>query len=755
MQESKKEEKDIFALIDSKLKKEELGTLIPFKEFLNRAGEQPQLVFRNVFQLFNNMFHNYITVEDEYKNDPENIHHKTINCDKLLVENTDTPFFADLLLANRLMRLADSFEAGSQQNKIYIFIGPAGSGKSTFLNNILLKLQEYTKLPEGAMYEVMWQLDEQTMGSQFSGVMTAALEEYFSKHKTVQLNSSKPVFNIPCPSHDHPILIIPREFRREILENVIPDEHKQKIFNNKEYEWIFKDDPCTICQSIYQSLINRSNSPAEVFNMVFAKRYYFNRRLGNGISIFNPGDREPEKFVLTNEVIQHDLELRFRDSNLIKYVFSRYAKTNNGVFAIMDVKGYNEKRFIDLHGIISEGIHKIEDVEENVNSLFIAVMNPEDKSKVNVHESFRDRIIEINVNYNLNYKEEVKIYFHMFGNQILNRFLPKVLNNFAKIIISSRLNSSSAALKEWIKDPDKYEKYCDESLLLLKLGIYNNKIPKWLSQEDYNNFSKSLRRRLIDESESEGRYGFSGRESISIFNEFYNSARKKYRNGASKTLITMDDVKEFFFKNRIYSDRIPRGFIDSIIRLYDYDLIQQIKESMFHENEERIAKDIQNYLFASNYDLGQKLICPYTNELVEISDPFYNIVEQHLFMKNVDPEEKKKFRAEIAAKFVISLQEMQAEGDDITHSQIFKDLHSLYIKNLRESIIQPFLQYSSFENAIKEYRTPKFDVFDARTKGDVDFLIKKLMSKFHYTLDGARQVCLYVIHNHVAEKFIS
>jgi hypothetical protein len=29
------------------------------------------------------------------------------------------------------------------------------------------------------------------------------------------------------------------------------------------------------------------------------------------------------------------------------------------------------------------------------------------------------------------------------------------------------------------------------------------------------------------------------------------------------------------------------------------------------------------------------------------------------------------------------------------------------------------------------------------------------MSKFHYTLDGARQVCLYVIHNHVAEKFIS
>ncbi len=45
MQDSKQEVKDIYSLLDRKLKKEELGAVIPFKEFLKRAGDQPHLIF--------------------------------------------------------------------------------------------------------------------------------------------------------------------------------------------------------------------------------------------------------------------------------------------------------------------------------------------------------------------------------------------------------------------------------------------------------------------------------------------------------------------------------------------------------------------------------------------------------------------------------------------------------------------------------------------------------------------------------------
>ena len=48
----------------------------------------------------------------------------------------------------------------------------------------------------------------------------------------------------------------------------------------------------------------------------------------------------------------------------------------------MDVKSHNTERLIELHNIISEGLHKVEDIEENVNSLFLALMNPEDKKNI-------------------------------------------------------------------------------------------------------------------------------------------------------------------------------------------------------------------------------------------------------------------------------------------------------------------------------------------------------------------------------------
>ncbi len=751
----KKSIKEVVNLLDKKLTKEEKGTVIPFNQFLQKAGEEPLCIFRTVFQLFNNMIYHYITMEGEGKPDPESINYRTVNCDRLLVDDTDTPFFSDLPLANRIIRLADSFREGAQQNKIYIFVGPPGSGKSTFINNLLRRFQEYTHLQEGTNYEVLWRLDETKLGPRLSDEIKVALEDYYKKFKGGPDTAPPNIFEVPCPSHDHPFLLIPPDHRKEVLENLLNGAERTKIFNKKEYDWLFKDLPCTICTSIYQALIKRLESPIEVFNMLFAKRYFFDRRLGNGISVYNPGDRDSEKFIYSNDVIQRELAIHFKDSNIVKYVYSKYAKTNNGVYVIMDVKGYNEKRFLDLHGIISEGTHKIEEVEENVNSLFIAVMNPEDKGKIATLESFKDRIKEINVNYILNYTEEVKIYFSSFGKQIQNRFLPGVLNNFAQIIISSRLNPESATIKEWIDDPLKYRKYSDENLLLLKLSIYNNKIPGWLEESDYNKFDKKLRRKLIDESEAEGRYGFSGRESINIFNEFYNSVRKKLseEDGTKRELlITMNDIKEFFEKHKDYISKIPQRFIDSIIRLYDYNVMQQIKESLFQQNEERISKDIQNYLFALNYDAGERLISPYTKETFEISDSFYYSIESNLFNSTVSDAQRKKFRDETASKFTINLQEMQVSNSSIENTHVYKELYNTYMKNLRENIFQPFLQYTSFENAIKSFGTDKFNVYDTRTIELVNHLIKNLISKFHYSEDGAKQVCLYIINNKITQK---
>ena len=757
-----KGKKNIDSVIQQLTKKIDLQdryNVINYNQFLSLCSSDSLKVFRNVFQLFNNMIHHYIVEKDDYKDDPENINFKTIDCEKLFVDDLDTPFFADLPLANRLLRLADSFKEIAKQNKIYVFIGPHGSGKSTFLNNLLQRFEEYTHTPDGLNFEILWRLENSKLGITIDHQIKEALNTYYVQKGVESGNIPQTdILEVPCPSHDHPILLIPKEHRREILGKLLSGRIKTKIFNKKEYEWIFKNNPCTICSSLYQALTSRLDNPSDIFSMVYARRFYFNRRLGEGITVYNPGDQDPKNFVYTNEMIQKELSSWFRDSHAVRYVFSRYAKTNNGLFAIMDVKAHNEKRFIDLHGIISEGVHKVDDLEENVNSLFIAVMNPEDKKSFKEIESFKDRMMEINVNYILNYSEEVKIYYHFLGSQIKNKFLPGVLENFAKIIISSRMRSQSTAIHEWIPDSKKYSKFCDENMLLLKMEIYNNKIPTWLTEEDYKKFDKNMRRRIVNESDNEGDTGFSGRESISIFSDFYTSVKKKLQTESREEnfplQITMDDVRNFFEKQPEYSKKIQKGFIDSIIRLYNYNVMQEIKESLFRQNEERVSKDIQNYLFASNYEIGERLVSPYTGEELVVTDQLFQNFEQHFMAKGANAHERSLYRGKIAAKLAVDLQQMQADESNITETEVYKDLYNNYMRHLRKNIFQPFIEFPAFESAIKEYGTTKFEIYDDRVKEEVAVLITNLIKKFNYSLEGAIQVCLYVISNQVAVYFV-
>ena len=87
------------------------------------------------------------------------------------------------------------------------------------------------------------------------------------------------------------------------------------------------------------------------------------------------------------------------------------------------------------------------------------------------------------------------------------------------------------------------------------------------------------------------------------------------------------------------------------------------------------------------------------------------------------------------------------------NTPIYKELYNTYMANLRENIFQPFINSAAFENAINDFGTEQFDVYDKRIKEDVTFLLDNLTEKFKYTLEGARQVCLYVIINKIAEQF--
>ena len=738
---------------------------VPFEKFLNSLKENPSQILRNIFQTFHDMIQYYVDEsEDTITGDIDKLTFTNYDCSKLFVEDSENPYFTDMLFANRFMKQMEYLRHGAQQNRIYIFDGPHGCGKSTFLNNLLKKFEIYANTEKGLRYEIVWRLNIKKLQDKDSSLSVSAFEKFIHyvekeedpdvKHgldDRLYAGTNTEYIEIPCISHDNPFLAIPKDQRRIVLDELIKnDEFKWRLFTEKEYEWVFKEEVCTICSSIYHSLLERLGNPTEVFKMLYARPYYFNRRLGNGISVFNPGDRPLKQNIIYNQMLQKRINALFRDSNVIHYLYSRFAKINNGIYALMDIKAHNIDRMVELHNIISEGLHKVEDIEERVDSLFFALMNPEDKSSIRDFPSFEDRIQYINIPYVLDFKTEVKIYHNIFGRHIEGSFLPMVLENFARIIICTRIGKKSLALTQWIKDPLKYKNFCDDQLLLLKMELFSGNVPKWLGEEDIKSLDNNMLKIIIAESEIYGKEGLSGRDAIKIFDRFYSKYAKEDR------LINMSDLCTFFRKLDDQPKKIiPPGFLESLLRMYDYSILQQVKESLYYYNEERIVKDIKNYISAVTNDIDSIVKCIFTKEEIHVTEAFLESIENRLLSENMETKRRQEIRNDVLKEFTTRAlsHEIMIEGKNIMETRLFESLYERYVHNLKKRVLEPFIENENFRNAIKDFDTDKFKAHDKRIKKDVKFMLDNLSKKFGYTTQGANEACIYVIDNGLANKF--
>ncbi|MEI7594104.1 MAG: serine protein kinase PrkA [Bacteroidota bacterium] len=731
------------------IREKERRVPISFNDFLFHSAEEPEIVFRNIFQVFHDMVHSYIKEErDEYPKSSESIGFIPYDCSSLFIKDLDNPFFADRLFANRFMNLVRNFKKGNINNQIYLFEGPPGSGKSTFLNNLLKKLEVYTSSKDGIMYNSIWRIDIESFG----GLDLKDLP-HFNIIDETHFNSETPerkkIIEISCPNQDHPILQIPKSLRKNFLEALIPDpKFKKMLFTSKEYEWVLKDTPCSICSSIYTSLLDRLGDPLLVFNMLHARRALYSRQFGEGISIFNPGDPVINRPIVHSSI--QDMLNKLLKTNEIRFMYSYLANTNNGVLALMDIKEQNIDRLLSLHGIVSDGVHKVEFIEERIKSLFVGLVNPEDKKHYENIKSFKDRIVTVNIPYILDYKTEVAIYQNKFGANVKNFFLPGIIENFAKIIISTRLNIGTPGIKKWIPNAEKYYKYIDKNLLLLKMDIYTGSIPEWIDDEDDKRFDAQIRKEIIDDSEKEGVTGFSGRQSINVFNDFYKTSCEKGK------LFTMSMLKDYFLNLNITSDyKIPIDFINSLETLYDYDVLQQVKESIYYFNKTQITNDILNYLFAINYDSDVRIKSEYTGDMLEINEDYFKNFEAIFIGTTAAIDRRMAFRKETHKEYITNTvtQEIRIQKKKITDTELFTNLYERYVNNLKENALVPFADNDSFRRALVDYGTSSYTSYDNRLKRDIEFMLENLQKKYDYDKEGAKQIALYVLDKKLVTKY--
>jgi len=757
--EKKGEKLEALIKLGNSLKDEERRLPMSFNGFLNIASRKPEHVFRNVFQLFYDMVHFYVPSIDKKKSiKKESIGFINYNCSNLFEEDCEDPFFADRLFTNRFMKLIEDIKQATQNNRIFLFEGPPGSGKSTFLNILLRKLEEYTLYSEGSLYETHWKLDIEKLGGfrrfekelhKIASVSNDA--DLIEKLISTEIEADKlpqKYLEFTCPNHDHPILQIPKSYRKQFLEELITDKRfKKELFTKKEYEWVFKDIPCSICNSIYDVLIEIVGEPLEILNMINPRKMKFRRQFGEGISVFNPGDPLIDRPIMSPKFQNLLNDLIKRED--IPFIYSFLAKTNNGVLALMDIKENNIKRLMNLHGIISDGVHKVGYIEEKIKTLFVGLINPADKKHYESVPSFRDRVITVSIPYVLDYNTEVFIYKNKFGNSLEAKFLPNVLENVAKIIIASRLKKDSAIIKKWLKQTTKYSKYTDKNYLLLKMELYAGKIPNWLSEEDEKNLDKSTKKEILTASEQEGKTGISGRQSLNIFNSFLNKYYKKGR------IIRMDNVQSFYNQHDELKKHLPDDFIKSLVDQYDYEILQVLREAIYYFNKKQIETDIKNYMYCVNFEKNTKVKCVYTNDTIEINDEYFKNFEAIFLGATSTIKMREEFRKDVQTEYVSKTltEEIQVNNKKIQNTKQFIKLYEKYTNSLKINALVPYKENDNFRKAIQDYKKTAFKTYDNRIKRDVKHFLENLVKKYKYTLAGAKEIALYAIDKDLPSKF--
>jgi hypothetical protein len=717
---------------NSKRKREVLN----FENFLTKASEDPKKIFRNSFQLFSDMINYYVKRKEESGGYFGNV---IYDSSELFEKGVADKFFADNHFAKRLIDFSNRIRVyGSKQNKIYNFVGPPGSGKSLFLNNLVHKFEEYSSLEEGASYETVWKLGNKTS-------IPVGYKVYSSEN-----NMSENLFEVPCPHHDHPILQVPKKIRKDLLDDLIKDvKVRDKIFNSVEYEWIFKNNPCAVCTMIYDSIKeNITYDPIKIFkNNVGAKRRQFNRTLGEGIVVFGQGDSLSQGYYQPKSVENEILTL-LKDPK-IEYVFSEYAKTNNGIYSLMDLKNFNFQRMQKLHGIVSEGAFKVAGkYEEFIKSLFLTVSNPADLNTVLEEESFKDRAATIRMPYILDYTKEAEVLKSNYSN-LESRFYPGVLKNLSKIIVASRLAGNSEKIKEWIKSFKEYENYSDPDGHLLKLELYCQKMPRWISEKDLSSFTDEVRDSIFYESE-EGDHGISGRKSVGLIKDILSTE------SFLEDSINMNQVSEYFLK----SNEIKKDFehspdlekiVKSINRVYNFNVLEQVRESLYEYNKERISKDIQNYMYSVSFKENEQVKSPYTSEKFIATKEYFEEME-HLFIgkDGITKYEREIFRKKMSEVFAVKTlsQEIMLHNKNIKETTQYKDLFQKYIKNAKHGTLEPLTKNNSFLQTIKDFGNSKFEKQPESNQRKAKLLIKNLEEKFGYNEKESRQIAIYVLENY-------
>ncbi|MBC8075441.1 MAG: serine protein kinase, partial [Chloroflexales bacterium] len=287
---------------------QELNWTGTFEEYLDIAADNPRIT-RNAFQRIYDMIMSYGAEE-------------FIDAKKRLIRYkffSDASFDGDdsiFGLERPLMRLVDFFKGAAQgygtEKRVLLLHGPVGSSKSTIVRRLKKGLEHYSRIDDGALYTFDWFLGD---------------DDSFDPTQLKEADWE------PCPMHEEPLHLVPREMREQFLGHFNAERPDGEGIT-------IAGDLCPSCRYNFRELMRRhAGDWSNLMRRVRVRRLVFSEQDRVGIGTFQPKDeKNQDSTELTGDINYRKIAIYGSDSDPRAFNFDgEFNIANRGIIEFIEM----------------------------------------------------------------------------------------------------------------------------------------------------------------------------------------------------------------------------------------------------------------------------------------------------------------------------------------------------------------------------------------------------------------------------------
>ncbi|MCC6971564.1 MAG: hypothetical protein IT434_15240 [Phycisphaerales bacterium] len=601
-----------------------------------------------------------------------------------------------------LMQLVDFLRSAAEgygtDKRILLLHGPVGSSKSTIARLLKKGIEAYSRTTDGALYTFSWMLDEHCEASPEPDSPPSG-----------QGKRARKTHEYPCPMHEEPLVLVPREARDEVMAKLNaafkPKHHGGKLRVSGE--------PDPFCRRVLDNLMEFYEGDwRKVMGHVKVRRIVLSEKDRVGIGTFQPKDeKNQDSTELTGDINYRKIALYGSDSDPRAFNFDGELNiANRGVCEFIELLKLDVAFLYDLLGATQE--HSIKPkkfAQTHIDEVILGHTNEPEYKRLQSNEmmeAFRDRTIKIDVPYNIRLDDEIRIYQKDFGaDRIRNiHIAPHTLEVAAMWAVLTRLEEPKKA----------------GLTVLQKLKLYNGKnIP---------GFTEDSVKELKEEAPREGMAGISPRY---IQDKVSNAlvGRQAIEDKCINPFMVLNELEGGLSHHSLISDENTKKRYRELLAVVkeEYeDIIKGEVQRAISADEDAIRRLCVNYIENVRASTQkEKVLNKYTGKYDEPDERLMRAIEEKI---DIPESRKDDFRQEIM-NYIGALALDGKKFEYNTNARLYRALELKLFEDQRDTI--------KLKNLVSS-------VVDDETQQKIDIVKQRLIKNFGYNETSAADVLNYV-----------